>query len=100
MITVTNEPFSSDEKHLIDTSCRSHDTVVKKPLAATTLDPEIANQLLFSSTLTIHHLKAGLNPLVDSAAYLFSLLGKLQLATTQLSDNLRDDLIAEINTFQ
>ena len=48
-----------------------------------------------------HHPKAGLNPLVDKAAYLFSVLGKLKyLSSYRQLSKLQKELIQEINTFQ
>jgi type VI secretion system protein ImpK len=48
-----------------------------------------------------HHPKAGLNPLVDTAGYLFSLLGRLkQLTSYQDLHQLQNELTAEIHQFQ
>ncbi|OGT60566.1 MAG: hypothetical protein A3F14_05970 [Gammaproteobacteria bacterium RIFCSPHIGHO2_12_FULL_43_28] len=49
----------------------------------------------------IHHPRAGLNPVVDAAAYLFSALGKLkQLRHYHQLNELQAELIQEINAFQ
>lgn len=57
--------------------------------------------LLLSHNHISHHPKAGLNPLVDAAAYLFSIIGKLkQVPTYRQLNNLQRDLIQEINAFQ
>lgn len=59
-----------------------------------------SNQLLLHHFIT-HHPKAGINPLVDNAAYLFSLIGKLkQLKFYRHLNKLHKELITEINAFQ
>lgn len=57
--------------------------------------------LLLPSRIVTHNTKAGLNPLVDAAGYLFSILGKLKHAKSwrQLG-KLQTELIQEINLFQ
>lgn len=56
--------------------------------------------LLLSNHLVTHHPKAGLNPLVDAAAYLFSIIGKLkQVKAYRQLNNLQQDLIQELNVF-
>jgi len=63
--------------------------------------PDTAHQLLVSGKLVTHNPKAGLNPLVDVAACLFSLMGKLkQLKSYRHLGALHNELIQEINTFQ
>lgn len=58
-------------------------------------------QLLFHNTFITHNPKAGLNPLVDAAAYLFSSIGKLkQLKSYRHLNKLQKELITEINVFQ
>jgi len=59
------------------------------------------NQLLLHGKFTTHNPKAGLNPLVDVAGYLFSTLGKLK--NLKSYDNLtvlQKELTTEINSFQ
>jgi len=71
----------------------------KQPLALSK-NNEKSQQLLHSKFIT-HNPKAGLNPLVDAAAYLFSIIGKLkQLKSYRNLQKLHQELIAEINTFQ
>lgn len=58
-------------------------------------------QLLLPGKFISHHPKAGINPLVDSAAYLFSAVGKLkQLKSYHHLNQLQKELIDEINQFQ
>lgn len=56
---------------------------------------------LLPSRVVNHNPKAGLNPMVDAAGYLFSVLGKLkQLKTYRQLNKLQAELIQEINSFQ
>jgi len=85
------------------------DPVVPKPLGSTeppfslttnTAIPALPQQFLHSKFIT-HNPKAGLNPLVDAAAYLFSIIGKLKkLKSYRNISKLQQELITEINTFQ
>lgn len=60
-----------------------------------------ASQLLLPSRIVTHNTKAGLNPLVDAAGYLFSVLGKLKnLKSYRRLNTLQQELIQEINSFQ
>lgn len=62
---------------------------------------EMASALLPPAALLVPHKEAGLNPLVDAAARLFSLAGRLrQLKSCEDPLNLHADLEAEINVFQ
>jgi len=57
--------------------------------------------LLLPGRITMHHPKAGLNPLVDSAGYLFSILGKLKkISAYRQLGSLQQQLIREIHSFQ
>lgn len=57
--------------------------------------------LLLPSHHIAHTPKAGLNPLVDTASYLFSVIGELkQLQSYRRLKKLQGDLIREINHFQ
>lgn len=57
--------------------------------------------LLLTNKFVTHHPKSGLNPLVDAAAYLFSIIGKLkQLKSYRHLNKLQKELILEINHFQ
>lgn len=58
-------------------------------------------QLLLPRKIISHHPAAGLNPLVDTCGYLFSILGKLkQLQSYRQLSKLQKELIQEINNFQ
>lgn len=57
--------------------------------------------MVLHSKFLIHHHKAGLNPLVDAAAYLFSSIGKLKLLKNyQNLTKLQKELMTEVTTFE
>ena len=63
--------------------------------------PSLNNSLILQDKFITHHPKAGLNPLVDSAGYLFSLIGQLKnLKSYRKLDQLQKTLVAEIRVFQ
>lgn len=65
------------------------------------LASETATQLLTRNKIIAHHPKAGINPLVDAAAYLFSIIGKLkQIKSYSHLHKLHDELVAEITAFE
>lgn len=60
-----------------------------------------AHQVLLHHKFITHSEKSGLNPLVDAAAYLFSVIGKLKLLKYYRNLNkLHKELVTEINAFQ
>ena len=60
-----------------------------------------ASQLFTSGKVITHHPKAGINPLVDSAAWLFSMIGRLKkIKSLRHLNKLHQELVAEINRFQ
>lgn len=82
----------------------SSETVIKHPHLAeatkeTSTSPVLANKL--DIKFITHHPKSGLNPLLDSAAYLFSIMGKLkQLKSYRHLQKLHKELVTEINQFE
>lgn len=59
------------------------------------------NQLLPPARFAMHHPKSGLNPLVDAASYLFSLIGKLKNTKTYRHlSKLHKELTEELRLFQ
>jgi type VI secretion system protein ImpK len=60
-----------------------------------------SSQLLLPSRIVTHHPTAGLNPIVDAAGYLFSVIGKLKnIKSYRQLNKLQNELIQEINVFQ
>jgi type VI secretion system protein ImpK len=65
----------------------------------TTLTP--STTLLLPKRIVTHSPKSGINPLVDAASYLFSVLGKLKQAKSYRHlAKLQTELIQEVNLFQ
>jgi type VI secretion system protein ImpK len=59
------------------------------------------NLLLNSNRSLKHHPKAGLNPAVDAASHLFSVIGKLkEIQTYRHLNRLQSELLHDVNTFQ
>ena len=64
-------------------------------------DSQANHQLLLRNKFIPHHTKAGINPLVDAASYLFSIIGKLKMLKSYPAlQPLQKELINEINLFQ
>jgi type VI secretion system protein ImpK len=100
MVTIINEQVSSDDKELTDTSYHPENEATQT-LASLPAKSDPASQLLLSGKFVTHTAKSGLNPLVDTSAYLFSIMGKLKLMKSYRHlSKLRKELIREINTFQ
>lgn len=71
------------------------------PITLALKHPNPTTQLLLTSKPLAHRPEAGLNPLVDAAAYLFSVMGKLKHIKTHANlDQLQDELVKEIRNFQ
>jgi type VI secretion system protein ImpK len=99
MVTIINEQVSNDEKELTDTSY--HPQNEPQTLKTLPAKADAASQLLLSGKFVTHTAKSGLNPLVDTSAYLFSIMGKLKLMKSYRHlTKLRKELIREINNFQ
>jgi len=65
------------------------------------LDTSHHHHVLLHNKFITHNEKSGLNPLVDAAAYLFSVIGKLKpLKFYRNLSKLHKELVAEINAFQ
>jgi type VI secretion system protein ImpK len=68
---------------------------------AVLLNSKDADASLLPNRPANHTAKAGLNPLVDAAGYLFSVIGKLkQIKAYKQLNKLQDELVQEIDTFQ
>jgi type VI secretion system protein ImpK len=103
MITPNNEKIALDEhdNSHIQPSPANGPEGPPFTLTKNTRNEQSNSPLLLRNSFIPHHPKAGLNPLVDSAAYLFSIIGKLKLLKSYRSLNkLQKELITEINVFQ
>lgn len=102
MVTTHNEKTMPDDEqydlvHLMKEEVNAPSFTLSKNTA---LDKNLTQTLLQSQFIT-HNPKAGLNPLVDAAAYLFSTIGKLkQLKSYRNLAKLQKELISEMNVFQ
>jgi len=80
---------------VIAQSPHEQDTIINKVQAL-----NASAQLLLPSRVVSHNPKAGLNPIVDAAGYLFSIIGKLKaIKTYRQLNKLQAELIQEINLF-
>lgn len=83
----------------VDPNLTSNTTIARVETAIT--HPNPTTQLLLSSKMSIHMPEAGLNPLVDAAAYLFSIMGKLKhIKSNNHLDKLQEELKREIENFR
>lgn len=104
MLKTNNENDTLEELYEESLGVRKKNEPKEPPFTLTkntaAIDPH-SNQILLHSKFITHNPKAGLNPLVDAAAYLFSSIGKLTFLKSYRSlHKLQKELITEINTFQ
>lgn len=67
----------------------------------TPISAAIPSQIHLHSHHVAHHPRAGLNPVVDAASYIFTLIGGIKRAGLQRSlANLQKELLQELTTFQ
>jgi type VI secretion system protein ImpK len=99
MVTIINEDLAGDDKDSVEPGFHPEDGDALQTLMSAKADT--SNQLLLSSKFITHSIKSGLNPLVDTSAYLFSIMGKLKrMKSYRHLTKLRKELIREINAFQ
>lgn len=95
-MTVSSEPVSAKTEPTLQP--RNH---AETDTSSVALSTNTAHQSLLTNKFLSHAPKAGLNPLADAAAYLFSIIGKLkQLKTYRHLNKLQKELVLEINQFQ
>jgi type VI secretion system protein ImpK len=100
MTTVTNEQQNGN---IIPVTPHLHeeDGYGEQSIATAITHYNPTTQLLLSSKLLTHAPQAGLNTLVDSAAYLFSIMGKLKhIKSYRNLKKLHAELMHEIEIFQ
>ena len=104
MITIINEQEVTDRETLPETSLHENEEEASSPEvsianALTHYNP--TTQQLLASKIMLHTPDAGLNPLVDAAAYLFSIMGKLKhIKSYRRLDKLSTELTHAIEDFQ
>lgn len=100
MIATQNQ---TNQKENLDLVSEAEEAEASLHLASENALSKVRNfssPLLLPSRSITHNLNAGLNPLVDAAGYLFSIVGKLkQLSTYRQLNKLQKELTQEINTF-
>ncbi len=96
-----SEHIADEEKVILDAELSRRSQPSDDTPLISSAHFEAANQLLTRGKFISHHPKAGVNPLVDSAAYLFSIIGRLkQIKSYRHLYKLHKELVAEINNFQ
>lgn len=94
-----NEKSAVPHLHLHLNANPSH--VENDPPFILTKNTALHQPMILNSKFIIHHHKAGLNPLVDAAAYVFSSIGKIKnLKPFSNLSKLQNEFIEEINTFE
>jgi len=100
-MTISSEEVAGDETSIADIELKRSEPLEDVTSISPGNSAESANQLLTRGKFISHHPKAGVNPLVDSAAYLFSIIGRLkQIKSYRHLNKLHKELVTEINTFQ
>lgn len=104
MITPNTEKEPTEEHYISDIQPSVIPKQEEPPFTLTRNsgnDQQPNHQLLLRNKFIPHHVKAGINPLVDAASYLFSIIGKLKsLKSYHALQQLHKELISEINIFQ
>lgn len=100
MIATHNQQATSD-KQTLDVSAEGALQAMQERNRTLEKVRRLPSSLLMPSHVLMHHPRAGLNPLVDTASYLFSILGRLRhLKSYRQLQRLQKELIAEINNIQ
>ena len=99
MITTQNQQAQSDNK--APESTASPETTQLSPtqnsIKALILPPSLQMQ----QPIAIHHASAGLNPMVDAASYIFTVMGQLKTTEDfQHLPKLQEELLHEIDAFE
>jgi type IV/VI secretion system ImpK/VasF family protein len=95
MVTTNNEKSAVHHMHL------HVKTVHPETDPPFQLNKNASQPLVLHSKFIIHHHKAGVNPLVDAAAYLFSSIGKIKrLKSYHNLGKLQKELMHEMSTFE
>lgn len=101
MATIIDKHVLSENKMAISKSKHQEDVADEHSIATAITHSNPTTQFLLASKLITHAPDAGLNPLVDAAAYLFSLMGKLKhIKSYRNLAKLSAELIQEIQNFQ
>lgn len=86
---------------ILDEALKTNSDKLSSTPTTVPMDASSQQQLLPPGKFITHHPKAGLNPLTDAAAYLFSIIGKLkQVKSYRNLSKLHQELVQELNVFQ
>lgn len=98
---IKEQPHGKNENKLAVVSYLPENTVSNQALANVITHPHPTTQLMLASKLITHVPEAGLNPIVDAAAPLFSTMAKLiHLKANDDLAGLHQELVEEIENFQ
>lgn len=102
MTSILDELQAKNGKTIAEQSSQCvEDAEVELPARVTKPQATMPSQVLYSSNIKFHTPEAGLNPLVDCAAYVFFLMGELQRRNEPHDlEQLRKELLDQIYTFQ
>lgn len=99
--THTQQTLNTSLSYSFSSSSKSQPQRENESIVGMIENLNTAVPFLLPGRLVTHHPKAGINPLVDAASYLFSVLGKLkQIDTYRQLSKLQSQLMHEIQTFQ
>lgn len=102
MTSILDELQVRDGKTIAERSSQCvEDAEVELSVRVNNSQATVPSQVLYSSNIKFHTPEAGLNPLVDCAAYVFFLMGELQRRSEPHDlEQLRKELLDQIYTFQ
>lgn len=99
MIITHNQPAPSDTQ--APDSAAATDTTELNPAQSSIKAFILPPSLQMQQPIAIHHPRAGLNPMVDAASYLFTVMGQLKTTSHfHHLDKLHKELVHEIDAFQ
>lgn len=100
-MVATQHQQGSNKEHTVSLAVTATSNPSEPETAVGKVKNVNASALLLPSRIVTHTAKAGLNPLVDAAGYLFSIIGKLKhVKSYRHLNKLQTELIQEINLFQ
>lgn len=96
-----NTPEITDDHFITSSLLEITADVDEQPVSAELTHAHPTTQMLLTSKPPIHMPEAGLNPLVDAAAYIFSIMGKLSYTKHHNNlEKLHSELMLEIEDFR
>ena len=100
MQLINKKEVNSEKDETITSNPPSKEISIEQSIAHS-VSNHPTSQLILSSRFITHHKEAGLNPLVDAAAKLFSIMGKLRfIKSHDHLANLHQELVSDVENFQ